>query len=466
MHGFIGRETEISVLEGFMENPAVHGCAVYGIRSVGKTSLLRRFTEDRRSVYIQLIGGSEASIVQAAVPQIPPGLIAGDPPTTLVGLLDILGSICLREPTLIVLDEYPYLSSSVPHADSALQAFMDGPVGDSGSKVIICGSRLSSMLEIVRDSSNPLYNRFRMTLEVRPLSFEDTCRFHPAMGDADLVRMHMTFGGMPAEHRIFDGDSYRQAVIGRLLARGLPYGEMARARIGSELGNADAHESIVRSVARGRTRLKDISESTGISMSSCSSRISDLESIGILERVHPMAGAPTRPSYRISDGLVGLWYTVFDGVDDLLLPQDVESRCDMYSGRVDTFMGHRFERFCASFLASHYSCLEIGTWWGMEADGSGDREWVDIDIVAKVEERGRRGTVYCECKFRNRMTEMSDLETLERRARRLDDTANLVLFSMGGFERELVALAREHGAVLIGPDEIMGRRPAPNLLSL
>ena len=87
---------------------------------------------------------------------------------------------------------------------------------------------------------------------------------------------------------------------------------------------------------------------------------------------------------------------------------------------------------------------------------------LEIDILAP--DAKKKSFIFGECKFRNRMMKMRDLETLEGRARNLDDRANFVLFSAGGFERELIALAWRHGAILIGLDEFMGRSPAPLLL--
>ena len=115
-------------------------------------------------------------------------------------------------------------------------------------------------------------------------------------------------------------------------------------------------------------------------------------------------------------------------------------------------------------MTCHYACDEMGSWWGVEVDEDGDRVGVDIDIVAKVRESGRRLSVYAECRFRNRMMKKTDLDRLERRATALDDRANLVLFSSGGFERQLLAVAPARGVVLIGVDELMERVPAPRLL--
>lgn len=466
MSRFVGRDREIRILSSFVENEDVHGMAVYGIRQVGKTSLLLRFAEGRRAVYIQMDRGSERSIVESAVAQIRAGFdVPEEGASTLPDLVGILTRLCEEAPTLIILDEYQYLSSSLPHADTTVQRFADHVLARTGSHMIICGSQMSSMLDIVENRGNPLYDRFRMSLEVEPLTFPETCLLHPGMDDRDQIRMYLVFGGMPGDHVQFRGSSFRDSVERTFLAEGLPFGNAVRARIGSELGRTDEYVSIVRAIASGRERLKEISDFAGIPESTCSGYISDLEGIRIVGRRHPMLGATKRPCYVIEDGLVGLWYSAFGDLRDQWLPEDPGSRYDMVSGRIDSFLGHRFERFCAEWLSRSYVCDELGSWWGTEEDEDGDRVGADVDIVAKVSEAGVRMTLLCECKFRKRMAKMSDLETLERRIRTLCDTGRPVIFSAGGFERELVALAPLHGATLIGMDELMGRSQVPSLLT-
>lgn len=465
MGKLIGRSKELNHLRSFIASPTLRGCAMYGIRQVGKTAILTEVASETRSVYIQFSKGSEETMVRRAMSFVRRSFHMDGDPTTLSDLLDILESICQEAPTLIILDEYPYLSGSLEHSDSMIQGFMDHVVPDTGSKMIVCGSQLSSILDIITNSSNPLYNRFRFTMEVKPLTFDETCLFHPDMGDMDQIRMYMILGGMPLNHIEFTGSSFREVIERVFVARGLPYRSAARARIGSELADTDSCESIIRAIADGRERLKDISQYTGIPSSTCQKHLGKLEAIGVIGKRNPMCGAPKKPAYIIEDGLVDLWYRVFDGLEEFMLPDDPGSRYVLVEDSVNTMMGHRFELFCAEFMRRNYVCDEVGRWWGEEIDEDGNRVGTDIDLVAKVRESGKRFMVFGECKFRNRMMKMSDLETLERRARILDDRANLVLFSAGGFERELTALAWRHGAVLIGLDELMGRSPAPLLLA-
>lgn len=461
---FVGRNKELAQLRTFLSDGSVRGCAVYGARQLGKTAILKRFSEEvPRKVYIQANMGSESTVVEGAMRYIRREFPTNRDPRTFADLLDVLQDICEEAPTLVMIDEYPYISSSLDHADSMLQGFIDGALGDTGSKIIICGSQLSSMLSILEDRSNPLYNRFRMRVEVGPMTFEDTCLFHEGMSDTDQMRMYMVFGGIPLDHIGFSGRTFKDAVK-KLLAPGLPFGNIPRNRIASEVGDPDQGETILRAIASGETALRDISRHSGISASTCSKTLSRMEAVGIVERVNPMAGAPKRPRYRFADGLIGLWYTAFDGLNEYMLPDDVDKRYDLVEGRVNTYLGERFEIFCAEFLARHYACKEMGKWWGVE-EQDGETVGADIDVIADVTEGGRRGTVFAECKFRTKKAKLSDLERLDRRARALDRNAILVLFSSGGFERRLEAEAWRYGAVLIGPDVLMGREPAPSLLS-
>ena len=459
----IGRKDEIEFLQNFMNDPFVHGCAVYGIRQVGKTTILRNFAKDRRSIYIPSVKGSESAVVEKAMTHMS-GFAEGEKPRTLIELFSLFERICREAPTLIIIDEYPYMSSSVEHADSLLQHFMDGPVKETGSKVVICGSQLSSMLEKVHDVSNPLYSRFGITLEVKLMSFHDCCLFHDWMDDLDQIRMYMLFGGMPSNHFEPYGNTFRDVIERKFLARGLPYKNLAKAILGSEAAEIDANESILRAIASGKVGEGRIATETGLDQVECHRLIRKLESLGIIERMHPMANAPKRPRYRIGDALMGLWYTVFDSTDESDMPYDVSERFEMFRENLDSYFGHRFELFCMEYIRSNYICDEIGSWWGMSKDEDGKPIGADIDIVAKVRQNGKRFTIYAECKFRHRPMKLSDLQTLVDRTGDLDDTANYVLFSAGGFERQLRAVAWRYGAVMISIDELMGRAPAPNLL--
>ena len=61
MRLFIGRQRELDLLQRIYDVENVKTCMVYGRRRIGKSSLLRRFSEGRRTMFVQFFRASEAA---------------------------------------------------------------------------------------------------------------------------------------------------------------------------------------------------------------------------------------------------------------------------------------------------------------------------------------------------------------------------------------------------------------------
>lgn len=337
MDKLIGRAEEMRELESFLADSSVRGCVVYGVRQVGKSILLRSLASARRSVYMQFSLGSESAVVGRVMGGIRRSFPDAGEASTFRGLLDVLEAICSEVPTLVAIDGYSCLSASVKDADRMLKGFSETVLAATGSKLIVCGSPTSFIMDIVSNRGNPLHGILGCVIEVRPLSFEDTCLFHPGMDDADQKRMYMVFGGMPMGHLEFDGPTFRDVVETRFLARGLPLCRVAKARIGPD--PSGDYEAIVRAIAAGKTHPKDIVECTGIPKSTCGRRLKNLEGKGVVGRLV----SSRRPSFRLEDGFVDFWYTVFDVLDEFCLPDEPSERYALVKDAVDGFMARRSE---------------------------------------------------------------------------------------------------------------------------
>ena len=60
---FIGRERELSRLESIYSRPGVRTVVMYGRRKIGKSTLIKRFCEGKRALYIQSPRGSAADVL-------------------------------------------------------------------------------------------------------------------------------------------------------------------------------------------------------------------------------------------------------------------------------------------------------------------------------------------------------------------------------------------------------------------
>ena len=89
----------------------------------------------------------------------------------------------------------------------------------------------------------------------------------------------------------------------------------------------------------------------------------------------------------------------------------------------------------------------------------------EIDVVARITRKGYAVQVLAECKFMRKSVGFPQYNGLWERAGRFMDFGNvrLVLFSVSGFTEELEDFATDENLILIGPDELFGRKDAPSL---
>ena len=449
---FIGRTAELGELEGIYSEGG-HAVMVYGRRRIGKTTLLERFCEGKRNIFFRCLKDSESSNVTYFSKKF--SLFSGKDThiQSFMDFIEVLESSCLKEKTVIVIDEYPYISSSL--VSSLLQHFIDGPLKRSDSMLILCGSSISVMKDQGFNQSNPLYGRFRRMIHVQPMSFEEVRQFHPGMPEEDVLKLHLTFGGVPKYHIELNSNTFEECIKRNYIESDWMMDETERLTE-SELPSPRRALSILSAIGSGATSLSEISQKVGVDATLCSKCISMLMEIGLVSKVKPMFDAPKRPSYRLSDGLFSFHYEVIQGMTAFLTPGHSEEAYELLKPKIDTFLGKRFEFFCMEFIKNLFLTVEMGTWW-MDKDDVHS----EIDIVSKVSSKKITYELFCECKFRNSPMGYKEYNMLLERSCRFANVTNprYLLFSISGFDPKLEDLAADDDTVLlIGPDEIFGRR--------
>lgn len=463
--GFVGRRDELMELEGLLGSNGRRACAIYGRRQTGKTSLIEEFCKDKRSVFLMMVPGSERQNLDHIQDAMSTVLGRDVSYETFPQFISDLTDYCRQEPTIVVFDELPFLLDKAPHVAGYLQNFIDIRMKGTETTLIVCGSSISSMEKETSDPSRPLYNRFRLRMHIEPMSFEDVCMFHPTMSDTDKVRMYLTFGGMPAYHEWLTQDTYKDAVMAGYLGRNAYLREETRNMM-LKFRNSELCMSILEAVSSGASRLNEIADRAGVQKDTCRRCIEELEHFGILSRMTSMCGSPKHPVYYIRDAAVRFFFDVIDRSRTVRINRDPEAVYSNIKGRIDTFLGRRFEDMCSEYVARNYPCVKIGRCWGtfLNVD-SGISEDGDIDIAASVLTDNGRVDLFGECKFTSKRTGFTEFKKLETRVSGLDGdlAVRYIMFSISGFEEDFAEFARMNGILLVGLDEIMGRTPAPSL---
>ena len=454
MAQFVGREAEMEFLESIWNGSGPRACRVVGRRRIGKTELLKRFSEGKRSIYIGCIIGSVSDnihVITTALNDFDRGN-RPDPPFLSDSMNELL-RICRESRTLVVIDELPYMIESGDQVASVLQHFVDAVKRDTDSMIIVCGSSVGMMDRETTDYSRPLYGRFNNELTVKPLTLEQCDIMHPRMSDLDRVKLYLTIGGIPQYHLDAETTTYRGYLEKHFLSENADMADEATTLIGSEFAPLGRYISIVNAISDGATSVKKISDKSNVQRATCTRCLDELEHVGIIGTVHPMMGSPKHPVYRIADPMVAFCQNIVRESKAYAL-RDPSEIYDILSQKIDTFLGIRFEDLCMDYVIRKNRCIEIGKWWGV----NDDKETREIDVVARMLVDGSPVALLGECKFRTaKMTEGSLKDLMENgKLVKTDLPKRYILFSIGGFTEKLRDMAEEMDISLVDMDAMVG----------
>lgn len=180
-------------------------------------------------------------------------------------LLKFLFEKSVNEKIVLVLDEYPYIRESVKGLDSILQSLIDNYKDISCFKLIICGSYVDTMRELI-DKQNPLYGRVDMTMELKQMDYYESALFYNSFSDEDKVRLYSVFGGVPYYNRLIDAaKTVRENIINLIASNGARLENEVSMYLNSEISKITNANEVFETLAKGFSKYKDILDQSHVS---------------------------------------------------------------------------------------------------------------------------------------------------------------------------------------------------------
>ncbi len=465
---FIGREKELRTLQEIYELRKFMCCAVIGRRRIGKSSLIEKFVEDKRSLYFEFVEGTPETNLR--IMEIVIGDYLGEKTAfeSFVDAFSSLGTIAKREKLVIIFDEFTY-ALSYESFSSLTKNMIDRDIGESF--LIISGSLVKMMESETGRYEKPLYGRTQR-MYLGGVGLADSKRFHPNMPDLDVLRLHIMTGGSPYYLSRTPAESLDDYIEKYILPTDSMFHDEGLNILVRELDSPRKCTDVLDALAVGRNDTRRISDYSGIDETTCRKVLSELTEFGIIEPLHPMFGTSSKPiRYRFADGMVSLYFRIFR-----MMPPKSNAGYSAYRGRIATELGRLFESYCARFLSENYPITEIGTWYSavpstmedgtmMRSDGRTATEMIEIDIAATANDGENNMEIFAECKLRNTPIGLGALKDLESKIANVHGKRNyrVMLISGSGFTDELMEKSDVPGVILIGPDALFGRTALPPL---
>jgi uncharacterized protein len=382
-----------------------------------------------------------------------------------------------ERPTLVVIDELPFMTRVTPAIPSIIQREL-GPGGagaGSSVRLIVCGSAMSVMGGLLSGRA-PLRGRAGLELVVHTFRYQDAAVFWSIDDPRLAMLVHMVVGGTPAYRREFTRgdapsgpDDFDAWVIRTVLNPQSALFREARYLLAEEtdIREPAIYHSVLAAIASGNTTNGAISNFVGRRSDQLTHPLNVLEDAALISK-EPDLLRSGRSTYRITEPLITFYETVMRRrwpELELGLAEAVWRAAQRaFSTQV---AGPHFAAICRSYATLRGAGIfgelpgEVGS--GTINDAAGKSQ-LQIDVAAlavPAPDEQRRVLSLGEAKWGEVMG-MSHLHRLERAASLLAvrkyDTRDAVLacYSAAGFEPELRELAaREPRRVrLIGPAEL------------
>ncbi len=442
---FVNRFSELELLEKRYASGNAEFFVLYGRRRVGKTELLARFCEGKRSIFFVSDLGSEISLRTSLSAAVNTTLFGHNQMNAVYSrwedLLHALAQAAQSERLVVVLDEFPYLVTAHPPLASILQRVWDQTLKNSQIMLILCGSYIGMMEETVLGYQAPLYGRRTAQYLLEPLQFKDVRLFYPSFDLEDQVRAFAVYGGTPAYlHTIQPQQSLKENILDGILSRGSFLYDEVRFVLQQELREPRNYFAILQAIAAGKTRLNEIKQATGIE--GATAYLDTLQRLHLVERIVPVTETQPQKSrrgiYRLKDQYVRFWFRYIHpnrsqlerGGAQIILENQVLPEIDHFSSLT-------FEEVCQQFFWQAglsgklpFVPTNIGNWWN-------SNEEIDLAVL------GEKDAMLVECKWTSKPVGIDILAELERKAQLVkpelgDRQIRFGLCSKSGFTPQLM----------------------------
>lgn len=460
----IGRRNELNQLERMYQSEKFEFLIMYGRRRIGKTTILQEFSQKYNTLFFSAQEKNDALNLQDFSKLVQNyfehSYIA--PFSNWEDAFDYVGKKAEEKRTVLIIDEFPFLAATNPTIKSILQHKIDHLWKEQKIFLILCGSSVSFMVNEVMGYESPLYGRITGSMEVKAFDYLESTEFFPGYEPLDQILAYGILGGVPRYLKAFDPKkTIRENIVREILTEGAFLNDEPQTLLRMELREPSVYNSILEAISNGGNRVTEIADRIHEEKNKCSKYMLTLQSIRLLEKRVPCGEPQTSKKgiYEITDNFYKFWYRYVFTNQSYYAMLGVEKACDEIMEEINDFMGPVFEDICKQYLIRlakkgelPFIPYEIGKWWG---NNPIIRAQDDIDILAF--DRKKEKGIFCECKFRNKPMPMEEYDDLVTAAAMFPQLKEKYLYfiSKSGFTEPVIRRAKEEGAVLLTPEDLV-----------
>ncbi len=437
MDGCVGREKNLAYLEDIWSKVPV-SCAICGRRHLGKTTMLRQFTSDKKHIYITGTAGLRSDNLEEINRALSSFSGKDERITDLVDLFPRIKSICGKQKVVVIIDRLSDLEGNFPEVSAYIRSFMSRELGTTRIMLVVC------------DNDNSVFGRFYYTLELKPMSYLECKGFHPEYTAHQHLMAYALVGGTPAYQQLFK-DTPEEIIRNEMFNHMSVFALEAEGMVSSESMDRAGSAKVLAAVASGAESVREISARTGLGQSYCSKLVEDLEHKGFMLK-EVSSGLSRRAVYTINSNILKFYHRVVYKYTHMVEFESSDEAYDVAKKDIDLYMEKGFKEICMDYVKKKFEFKYIGKL--RRKDDSVD---TIVDFVSSVSEKNRDRMMMARCRLYGAPMGVEEFRELEERGKKVDGPSNklYMMFSGCDFTLELRDLEKSNPNIkLITLDEV------------
>lgn len=453
---FIDRADEMETLDKEYQKKGSSFVVIYGRRRVGKTTLLRKFCEGKKSVFFLATEETENMNRQAfqytVAEDLGEDLLKNVSASRWEPIFDVIAQHARYERLVLVIDEFQYLGKANAAFPSILMRIWDQKLQDTNIMLVLCGSLIRMMKSQVLNYNSPLYGRRTAQIRMKQIPFRYYHEFMPDLPEDDLIQRYAITGGVPKYIELFSNQqNIYSAIRQNILNPNMFLYEEPEFLLQKEVSEIGSYFSLLKVIAEGRAKLSAMATALEVKQNSLSSYLNTLIELDLIEREVPVTEENSAKSkmgrYRIKDNFISFWFRFVYPYRAMIEAGHIDYVLDKIKAHfIENHVAYVYEDVCREkmwdYLQKPLVFNRVGRWWGKK----------EIDILAY----DSTGTtmIFGECKYSRHPKGMDVLIDLKEKAgyvpwKKNERKENYILFSRSGYSEALKQYAKEHEDVIL-----------------
>lgn len=456
---YVERVNEINILKTFYDDPEQKVAAVYGRYGMGKTTLLRHFSEGRKTVFFTAYSTTDKEEVRLFA-----NALGKEDAESLEEVLDAVTALSEEGKTLLIMDHYPDFVKADASFEKILYTYVTENWKEKDIKVILCGDSYLHMEKYVLGKKSVWKSFPLFTMEVGPMDFRESRSFFDKHSSEEILFLYGLTGGIPYHLNKVQGLSLDQAITETYLVSSKGGCLRPEDTMSIELRENAYYNRMLSTLAKGLLRVNQMSQAVGKPKDVVVPYMNTLMGLGMVTKDTAITEKTNRKKTRYSIVNTGdlFWYHFIADNMKLFYDNDVEGMLKVIHDRPEDYLQEVFIRLCKEYLITMsaegkmpFTIDEIGNWWENDEEKGTS---FGFDLVALGHREDKDATIYGRCYYGTDPIEIHQLKELIDMTKKLkrDGDVFYMIFSKAGFhENAMTVSATIKNIMLVTLDEVV-----------